>query len=187
MEAVRCPWCGSDPLYVNYHDNEWGVPVRDDQRLFEFLLLETFQAGLSWITILRKRENFNRAFDQFDYTKIAHYDKRKYAELLQDKGIVRNRLKIRAAISNAQAFMATQDEFGSFSSYLWKFVGDEPVVNHWGSIQEVPAKTDLSDKISKDLKRRDFGFVGSTVIYAFLQAVGVVNDHLVTCFRHPGR
>lgn len=186
METKRCPWCGNDPLYVNYHDKEWGRAVKEDDILFEFLLLETFQAGLSWITILRKRENFRRAFDQFDYTEIAGYGERKYTELLQDAGIVRNRLKIRAAISNARAFRAIQDEFGSFSSYLWGFVDKKPIVNHWKSMQELPAKTELSDRISKDLKKRGFTFVGSTVIYAFLQAVGVVNDHLVNCFRHPG-
>lgn len=182
---IRCPWCGDDPLYVDYHDREWGNPVRDDRALFEFLLLETFQAGLSWITILRKRENFRIAFDHFDYNRIAEYDEEKYEELLRDEGIVRNRLKIRAAIGNARAFQQIREQEGSFSDYLWRFVENRPVVNHWSSLQEVPAKTDLSDIISKDLKKRGFKFVGSTVVYAFLQAVGVVNDHLTVCFRHP--
>ena len=186
MEKNRCPWCGNDPLYMDYHDNEWGIAVREDPALFEFLLLETFQAGLSWITILRKRENFRRAFDDFDHNEIALYDEKKYADLLKDEGIVRNRLKIRAAIVNARAFKAVQDEFGSFSNYLWDFVDNKPIVNNWKSLEELPAKTELSDLISKDLKKRGFSFVGSTVVYAFLQAVGVVNDHLVGCFKHPG-
>lgn len=182
---IRCPWCGDDPLYVDYHDREWGIPVRDDRVLFEFLLLETFQAGLSWITILRKRENFRIAFDHFDYDRIAEYDEDKYEELLRNEGIIRNRLKIRAAIGNARAFQKIREQEGSFSDYLWRFVENRPVVNHWSSLQEVPAKTDLSDRISKDLKKRGFKFVGSTVVYAFMQAVGVVNDHLTVCFRHP--
>ncbi len=182
---MRCPWCGDDPLYVEYHDREWGIPVRDDRVLFEFLLLETFQAGLSWITILRKRENFRVAFDGFDYDRIAAYDEVKYEELLSNEGIVRNRLKIRAAIANARAFQKIQEEEGSFSNYLWGFVGHQPVVNHWKSLSQVPATTELSDRISKDLKKRGFKFVGSTVVYAFMQAVGLVNDHLVTCFKHP--
>ena len=185
MNNERCSWCGSDEIYVAYHDSEWGTPVYDDQRLYEFLLLETFQAGLSWITILRKRENFSKAFDHFDYYKIAAYDEQKYLELLQNAGIVRNRLKIRAAIQNAQAFMEVQREFGSFSDYLWRFVNHKPIVNDWKTLEEVPPSTDLSDQISKDLKKRGFKFVGSTVIYAYLQAVGVVNDHLTTCFKHP--
>ena len=185
MNNERCSWCGSDEIYVAYHDSEWGTPVYDDQRLYEFLLLETFQAGLSWITILRKRENFSKAFDHFDYYKIAAYDEQKYLELLQNTGIVRNRLKIRAAIQNAQAFMEVQREFGSFSDYLWRFVNHKPIVNDWKTLEEVPPSTDLSDQISKDLKKRGFKFVGSTVIYAYLQAVGVVNDHLTTCFKHP--
>jgi DNA-3-methyladenine glycosylase I len=186
MEKNRCPWCGSDPLYMDYHDNEWGIAVKEDRALFEFLLLETFQAGLSWITILRKRENFRRAFDDFDYNEIALYDEKKYADLLGDEGIVRNRLKIRAAIGNARAFQAVQEEFGSFSNYLWAFVDNKPIVNNWKTLEELPAKTELSDRISKDLKKRGFSFVGSTVVYAFLQAVGVVNDHLAGCFKHPG-
>ena len=187
LQSERCPWCGTDPLYVEYHDKEWGMPVTDDDTLFEFLLLETFQAGLSWITILRKRENFRKAFDGFDYREIARYGDDKYAELLEDEGIVRNRLKIRAAINNARAFQEVQNEFGSFSAYLWGYVDNKPVVNSFGSMGELPAKTELSDLISKDLKKRGFSFVGSTVVYAFLQAVGVVNDHLVTCFRYQGR
>jgi DNA-3-methyladenine glycosylase I len=181
----RCPWCGEDPLYVDYHDREWGNPVRDDRLLFEFLLLETFQAGLSWITILRKRENFRSAFDQFDYNRIAEYDEDKYEALLGDEGIIRNRLKIRAAIGNAAAFQRIRDDEGSFSDYLWSFVDHQPVLNHWNTMSEVPARTELSDRISKDLKKRGFKFVGSTVVYAFLQAVGLVNDHLTLCFKHP--
>ena len=182
---MRCPWCGDDPLYVAYHDREWGIPVRDDRVLFEFLLLETFQAGLSWITILRKRENFRVAFDGFDWERIAEYGENKYQELLGNEGIVRNRLKIQAAIGNARAFQKIREEEGSFSNYIWGFVGQQPVVNQWKSMDQVPAATALSDRISKDLKRRGFKFVGSTVVYAFMQAVGLVNDHLTSCFRHP--
>lgn len=185
MDKTRCSWCGSDESYMAYHDLEWGRPVYDDQQLYEFLLLETFQAGLSWITILRKRENFRMAFDNFNYTKIATYDEQKYLELLQNAGIVRNRLKIKAAILNAEAFIEIQQEFGSFSEYLWKFVDHKPIVNEWKTLGEVPPKTNLSDQISKDLKKRGFKFVGSTVIYAFMQAVGMVNDHVTACFRHP--
>jgi len=185
MVKERCSWCGNDPLYIEYHDAEWGVPVREDRLLFEFLILETFQAGLSWITILRKREKFRVAFDHFDYLKIARYDQDKYESLLQNEGIVRNRLKIQAAIQNAQAFIRVREEFGTFSSYLWSFVDDQPVENKWQSPDQVPAHNSLSDQISKDLKKRGFKFVGTTVIYAFLQAVGLVNDHLVSCFRHP--
>lgn len=180
----RCPWAGKDPLYIAYHDLEWGVPVYDDSKLFEFLVLETFQAGLSWITILRKRENFRSAFSNFDYKKIAKYDQLKIDELLQDTGIIRNKLKINATISNARAFMAVQEEFGSFSKYIWGFVGGKPVHNQYKTLEELPAKTTLSDIISKDLKKRGFKFVGSTVVYAHMQATGMVNDHLVSCFRH---
>lgn len=183
MEKVRCTWCGIDPLYIEYHDQEWGKPVHDDNVLFEFLILETFQAGLSWITILRKRENFRKAFDNFDYKKIANYDQNKINALLQDSGIVRNRLKILAAISNAKAFMEIQTEFGSFANYLWQFVDNKPVVNRFETHEQVPATSELSDLISKDLKKRNFKFVGSTVIYAFLQAMGVINDHVMDCFR----
>ncbi len=184
MTKKRCSWCGEDPLYVAYHDTEWGVPVYDDATLFEFLILETFQAGLSWITILRKRENFRRAFDQFDYQKIAKYDEAKYEILLQDAGIIRNKLKIKATISNAQAFMAIQEEFGSFSKYIWNFTNGVPIKNAFSSMKDVPATTTLSDTISKDLKKRGFKFVGSTVIYAHMQATGMVNDHMTDCFRY---
>ncbi len=180
----RCEWCGEDPLYMAYHDQEWGLPVRDDQTLFEFLLLETFQAGLSWITILRKRENFRKAFDQFDYRKIAHYNQQKIDELLLDPGIIRNKLKVNSAVSNAQAFIRIQEEFGSFSEYFWSFSDGKPIVNHFTTMKEVPANTPLSDTISKDLKKRGFKFVGTTVVYAHMQATGMVNDHVSDCFRH---
>ena len=173
-----------DPLYEAYHDEEWGVPVKDDQTLFEFLILETFQAGLSWITILRKRENFRKAFDQFDYHKIARYDEAKIAELLKDAGIIRNRLKVRATVSNAQAFLKVQDEFGSFSDYIWGFVEGKPIRNKLEDYRSGPATTELSDSISKDLKKRGFKFVGSTVVYAHMQATGMVNDHEISCFRY---
>lgn len=184
MEKERCEWCGKDPLYVEYHDNEWGVPVFDDAKLFEFLILETFQAGLSWITILRKRENFRAVFDGFDYKKIATYNEDKFNELLQNKGIIRNKLKIKATISNAVAFMEIQKEFGSFSKYIWNFVNEKPLKNIYKTLKEVPGTTALSDTISKDLKKRGFKFVGSTVMYAHMQATGMVNDHVKTCFRY---
>ncbi|MDP2087993.1 MAG: DNA-3-methyladenine glycosylase I [Flavobacteriaceae bacterium] len=184
MEKIRCTWCGTDPLYREYHDTEWGVPVKEDDKLFEFLILETFQAGLSWITILRKRENFRNALDHFDYQKIAHYDESKIELLLQDAGIIRNKLKIKATISNAAAFMQIQEEFGSFSNYIWKFTNHQPIKNSWKNLKELPAKTTLSDEISKDLKKRGFKFVGSTVIYAHIQATGMVNDHIQSCFRY---
>jgi DNA-3-methyladenine glycosylase I len=180
----RCAWCGDDPLYVKYHDKEWGTPVYDDDTLFEFLILETFQAGLSWIIVLRKRENFRRAFDRFDYKKIAKYGEDKVAELLLNPGIIRNKLKVRATISNAQAFMKVQEEFGSFSDYIWGFTEGKPITNSYKSLKEVPANTPLSDTISKDLKKRGFKFVGTTVIYAHMQATGMVNDHLTSCFRY---
>ncbi|MDC7997192.1 DNA-3-methyladenine glycosylase I [Gilvibacter sediminis] len=180
----RCSWCGDDPLYVDYHDKEWGTPVYDDATLFEFLILETFQAGLSWITVLRKRENFRRAFDNFDYQKIAQYSENKIQELLLDPGIIRNKLKVRATVSNAQAFMKVQEEFGSFSKYIWGFTGGKPIVNSFEKLSEVPANTPLSDKISKDLKKRGFKFVGTTVVYAHMQATGMVNDHITSCFRY---
>ena len=166
MDKNRCAWCGNDPLYMAYHDEEWGVPVYDDAKLFEFLVLETFQAGLSWITILKKRENFRKAFDNFDYKKIAKYKQEKVDSLLQDSGIIRNKLKINATISNAKYFMEIQEEFGSFSNYIWDFVDGKPIKNKHKSLSDVPATTDLSDKLSKDLKKRGFKFVGSTVIYA---------------------
>ncbi len=180
----RCAWCGNDPLYVAYHDTEWGIPVKDDTALFEFLILETFQAGLSWITVLRKRENFRKAFDHFDYQKVAAYGEDKIEELLQNEGIIRNKLKVRAAVTNAQAFIEIQKEFGSFSTYIWGFVDDIPIKNTFTSTKDLPANTPLSDTISKDLKKRGFKFVGTTVVYAHMQATGMVNDHLVDCFRH---
>lgn len=180
----RCSWCGEDPLYVAYHDKEWGVPVKDDDLLFEFLILETFQAGLSWITVLRKRENFRKAFDNFNYKKIANYGEKKIAQLQEDAGIIRNKLKIRATISNARAFMDIQIEFGSFSDYIWGFVDGKPIKNSWKDMSAIPANTPLSDTISKDLKNRGFKFVGTTVIYAHMQATGMVNDHVTDCFRY---
>lgn len=178
---ARCEWCGNDPLYVKYHDEEWGVPVREDQKMFEFLILETFQAGLSWITILRKRENFRKAFDNFDYQKVAVYDDQKFESLINDPGIIRNKLKIKAAITNAQAFIKTQEEYGSFCDYIWGFVSNETIQNEFHSLQELPAKTEVAEKISKDLKKRGFKFVGPTVIYAHMQATGMVNDHITSC------
>lgn len=184
MNKHRCNWCIGDPLYETYHDHEWGVPVYDDETLFEFLILETFQAGLSWITILRKRENFRNAFDDFDHKKIAKYEQHKIDNLLLDTGIVRNKLKINATVTNAQAFIKIQDEFGNFSNYIWGFIGNKPIKNHFKSLKDVPANTPLSDALSKDLKKRGFKFVGSTVIYAFMQATGMVNDHETKCYRH---
>ena len=181
-EKNRCAWCREDPLYVKYHDEEWGVPVRDDQKMFEFLILESFQAGLSWITILRKRENFRKAFDNFDADKIAQYDEAKVESLLQDAGIIRNKLKIIAAIKNAQAYLKLKEEM-SFCDYWWKWVNGKPLVNGFVTTQDLPAKTELSDAIAKDLKKRGFGFVGSTTVYAHMQAAGLVNDHVQRCFR----
>ncbi|KJJ37668.1 DNA-3-methyladenine glycosylase I [Aequorivita vladivostokensis] len=182
-EKVRCGWCGTDPLYVTYHDEEWGVPVKDDKKMFEFLLLETFQAGLSWITILRKRENFRKAFDNFDYKKIAKYDQSKIDALLQDEGIIRNKLKVHSAVTNARAFMEIQKEFGSFNQYIWGFVNHKPIKNIWKTHKDAPATSPESDALSKDLKKRGFKFVGSTVVYAHMQATGMVNDHIESCFR----
>lgn len=179
----RCGWCKNDALYEKYHDEEWGVPVYEDQKLFEFLILETFQAGLSWITILRKRENFREAFDQFDYTIVANYTEDKIQELLENPGIIRNKLKVRAAVSNAQAFMQVQQEFGSFSKYIWGFTGGGSIVNVRQTLRDIPATTPLSDQISKDLKKRGFKFVGSTVVYAHMQATGMVNDHIESCWK----
>lgn len=184
MTKHRCGWCLGDPIYEAYHDTEWGVPVKDDATLFEFLILETFQAGLSWITILRKRENFRKAFDNFDYKKIVNYNQKKIDSLLEDAGIIRNKLKIKATISNAQAFIDIQKEFGSFSNYIWAFTNDKPIKNKVKNYKEAPPTTALSDIISKDLKKRGFKFVGSTVIYAHMQATGMVNDHEVNCFRY---
>ena len=184
MKKHRCGWCEGDTLYEAYHDEEWGVPVRDDDTLFEFLILETFQAGLSWITVLRKRENFRKAFDHFDYKKIANYQQGKIDELLANEGIIRNKLKVKATITNAQAFMKIQEEFGSFSDYIWGFVDGKPIKNNFKDYRNAPANTTLSDSISKDLKKRGFKFVGSTVVYAHMQATGMVNDHEVSCFRY---
>lgn len=184
--SSRCGWVSdNDPLYVDYHDREWGVPVHDDRLLFEFIILEGFQAGLSWRTILLKRQNFDQAFDHFDAEKIARYDDQKIAELLSDAGIIRNRLKVHAAVSNAQAFLRVQQEFGSFDAYLWDFVGGRPIQNSWNSISDIPARTPESDLMSKDLLSRGFKFVGSTICYAHMQATGMVNDHTTDCFRYP--
>ena len=184
MIKTRCGWVSDDPIYIAYHDDEWGVPVRDDQRLFEFLILETFQAGLSWITVLRKRDNFRVAFDHFDVKQVAAYDDTKVESLLADAGIIRNRAKIRDAISNAQAFIQIQNEFGSFSKYIWDFVDGKPIQNSRATLTDIPAKTELAERISKDLKKRGFKFVGPTVVYAHMQATGMVNDHVIDCFRH---
>lgn len=184
MEKHRCGWCVGDKLYEAYHDDEWGGPIKDDDTLFEFMILETFQAGLSWITILRKRENFRAAFDNFNYKKIANYKQDKIESLLLDAGIIKNRAKVNAAVTNAIAFMKIQDEFGSFSKYLWGFVDNKPIKNSFENYKDAPANTPLSDKISKDLKKKGFKFVGSTVIYATMQAIGMVNDHEVNCFRY---
>ncbi|HTQ99586.1 MAG TPA: DNA-3-methyladenine glycosylase I [Candidatus Acidoferrum sp.] len=183
-EPPRCPWPGDDPLYQRYHDTEWGVPVRSDKKLFEFLLLEGVQAGLSWITVLRKRENYRKAFDGFDWDKIARYDANKIAALLQDPGIVRNRLKINAAVTNARAFIKVREEFGTFSKYIWSFTGGKQIHNSFESMTQIPPVTPLAETISKDLKKRGFTFVGPTIIYAHMQATGMVNDHLTCCFRH---
>ncbi len=181
---IRCAWPGTDPLMLAYHDEEWGTPLHDDSRLFEFLILEGAQAGLSWRTILNKRENYRRAFDRFDVKKVARYDARKRKLLLADAGIVRNRLKIESTIDNARAFLDVQDEFGSFDGYIWRFVDGEPIVNRFRALKEIPARTKESDAMSKDLKKRGFRFVGSTICYAFMQATGMVNDHAVDCFRY---
>ena len=180
----KCGWCLGDPLYEAYHDTEWGVPIYEDDTLFEFLILETFQAGLSWITILRKRENFRAAFDNFDYKKIAKYPQSKIDSLLKNEGIIRNKLKIHATVTNAQAFMDVQKEFGSFSNYIWGFVDGKPIKNSLVNYKLAPANTPISDAISKDMKKRGFKFVGSTVIYAHMQATGMVNDHETSCFRY---
>lgn len=181
---TRCQWAGNDPLYQKYHDEEWGFPVHDDRKLFEMLILEGAQAGLSWITILRKRENYRKAFDNFDAKKITKYDSKKVKQLLQNEGIIRNRLKINAAIINAKLFLEVQKEFGSFDKYIWKFVNGKPIINRWKNLKELPAKTIESDVMSKNLKKRGFKFVDSTICYAFMQAVGMVNDHTVDCFRY---
>ena len=180
----RCPWAGDDELYIKYHDLEWGVPVYDDKIQFEFLVLESAQAGLSWITILRKRENYRDAYNGFNPEVVAAYDEQKVEELLSNKGIVRNRKKIEASINNAQRLLEIQQEFGSFCNYIWSFTNNEPVINNWTSISDLPAHTSLSDEITKDIKRRGFSFLGTTIIYSHLQAVGIVNDHILSCFRH---
>ena len=180
----RCAWCGEEPLYLAYHDEEWGVPVRDDRKQFEFIVLESAQAGLSWLTILKKREGYRQAYAGFDPQKVAAFDEEKIQQLLGNPDIVRNERKIRASVKNAQSFLAIQKEFGSFSAYLWAFVDDKPIVNHWAEESEIPAKTELSERISKDLKKRGFSFLGPTIIYAHLQATGLVNDHVTGCYRH---
>jgi DNA-3-methyladenine glycosylase I len=182
-DLVRCEWVGTDPLMSAYHDQEWGVPIHDDRILFEFLILEGMQAGLSWMTILRKRENFRAAFDGFDPQKVARYGQSKFEELMNNPGIIRNRRKIEAATQNARAFLAVQEEFGSFDAYSWQFVGGKPIVNSWTQISQIPAQTEESVIISKDLKKRGFNFVGSTIVYAHMQATGMVNDHTTDCFR----
>ena len=182
-EPARCAWARGE-LYIAYHDHEWGVPVHEDRRLFEFLILEGAQAGLSWITILKKREHYRQVFDQFEAAKIARYGARKRRALLADPGIVRNRLKVESAVRNAKAFLAVQKEFGSFDRYVWRFVGGQPIRNHWKSLKEIPARTRESDALSRDLLQRGFKFVGSTICYAFMQAVGMVNDHTTDCFRY---
>ena len=179
-----CSWPKGDPLLTKYHDTEWGVPLHNDRKLFEFLILEEFQAGLSWLTILRKRENFRKAFDKFDFNKVANYGQRKIDSLLQDSGIIRNKLKIESAVTNAKAFIGVRKEFGSFNKYMWGFTGGKPIQNEFESLEEIPAKTELSDLISKDLIKRGFKFVGSTIVYAHMQATGMVNDHIKSCFRH---
>jgi DNA-3-methyladenine glycosylase I len=183
-EKTRCAWAGSDPLYRAYHDREWGVPVHDDRKLFEMLMLEGAQAGLAWITILRKRDHYRKAFDGFDPVKVARYTDRRLEKLLADEGIVRNRLKVAAARTNARAFLAVQREFGSFDRYIWEFVGGNPIQNRYRRLEDLPANTPESDAMSKDLKKRGFKFVGSTICYAFMQAVGMVNDHVISCYRH---
>ncbi len=184
MNKIRCGWSTNDPLYIKYHDEEWGTPSHNDRKLFELLILEGFQAGLSWITILRKRNNFRKAFDNFDPEKIARYDSKKINQLMKNEGIIRNRLKINAAKINAKCFLEVQKEFGSFDKYIWKFTSGKPRINKFKNLKEIPAKTKESDAMSKDLKRRGFKFVGSTICYAFMQATGMVNDHIRECFRY---
>ncbi len=183
-EISRCPWAGADPLYIRYHDVEWGVPVNDDRRLFEFLILEGAQAGLSWLTILKKRENYRRAFDRFEPEKVARYGEAKIARLMTDPGLVRNRRKIEAAVKNARAFLQVREAFGSFARYMWQFTDGRPVQHRWKNTAQVPARTPTSEAMSRDLKQRGFSFVGPTICYAHMQAVGMVNDHLIGCFRH---
>jgi DNA-3-methyladenine glycosylase I len=179
-----CSWPKGDPLVTKYHDTEWGVPLHNDKKLFEFFILEGFQAGLSWLTILKKRGNFRKAFDKFDFNKVANYDQRKIDSLLQDSGIIRNKLKIESAVTNAKAFIDVRKEFGTFNTYIWNFTGNKPIHNEFEDLKDIPAKTELSDLISKDLKKRGFKFVGSTIVYAHMQATGMVNDHIKSCFRY---
>lgn len=181
---TRCSWCGDDPLYIRYHDREWGVPVHSDRKLYEFLVLEGAQAGLSWITVLRKRAAYRQAFDRFDFNKVACYNERKIKSLLMNPGIIRNQLKIHSAVRNAQAFIQVREEFGTFNKYIWSFVDGEPSRNRWKTLSDIPARTILSDQISKDMKQRGFSFVGSTIVYAHMQATGMVNDHTIDCFRY---
>ena len=183
-EPGRCRWCLGDALYLSYHDEEWGVPLHDDSKLFEFLVLEGAQAGLSWITVLKKRPAYRQAFDDFDFARVAEYDEDKVSSLLADPGIIRNKLKIRSAIRNARAFIRVREEFGTFNDYIWDFVDGRPVQNAWPDLSRVPAETPLSNKISRDLKRRGFNFVGPTIVYAHMQTTGMVNDHTTDCFRH---
>jgi DNA-3-methyladenine glycosylase I len=182
--TTRCEWAGTDPLMVDYHDHDWGTPIHDDRTLFEFLVLEGAQAGLSWSTVLKKRGRYRQVFDNFDAAKIARYTEQKTAKLLADPGIIRNRRKVASAVRNAKAFLAVQEEFGSFDAFVWQFVGGEPIVNRWRSLKQIPGQTEESDAMSRELKRRGFNFVGSTICYAFMQAVGMVNDHTVDCFRY---
>lgn len=181
-EKQRCGWVTSDPIYLDYHDQEWGQPVYDDRKLFEFLILEGVQAGLSWITVLKKREHYRKVFAEFDPVKIARFSDKKIEELLRDPGIIRNRLKVNAAVQNAKSYLKVCDEYGNFSDYIWQFVGGKPIKNHWQSLDEIPVSTDISNAMAKDLKKRGFKFVGSTICYAYMQAMGMVNDHLTSCF-----
>lgn len=182
--VIRCSWCGEDPIYIKYHDEEWGVPEHDDRKLFEMLILEGAQAGLSWITVLKKRENYQKSFDDFDVVKVSKYSEKKIAKLLENPGIIRNKLKVNAAVINAKAFLEIQQEFGSFDKYIWQFVNHKPIINKFKSLKDLPAKTEISDEMSKDLKKRGFKFVGSTICYAFMQATGMVNDHVTNCYRY---
>jgi DNA-3-methyladenine glycosylase I len=184
MEPHRCEWAGSNPLYQSYHDKEWGVPLHNDKKLFEFLILEGAQAGLSWITVLKKRKAFRKAFDGFDFNLVAEYGDDKVQELLSNADIIRNRLKINSAIQNAQAFLKVREEFGTFNKYIWGFVDHKPIQNKWASLKQMPAKTELAEQLSKDLKKRGFNFVGPTIVYSHMQATGMVNDHTLECFRH---
>ncbi len=184
LKKQRCEWCGELPIYVKYHDEEWGIPIHNDNKLFEMLILEGAQAGLSWLTVLKKREHYKKVFDNFDVCKIEKYNQVKFTELLNDAGIIRNKLKITSAIKNAKAFIKIQNEFGSFDKYIWEFVNNKPIINIFTSLNEIPAKTEISDLMSKDLKKYGFNFVGSTICYAFMHAVGMVNDHTVNCFRY---